>query len=83
MREHTTNCAAAKQIFAVCKDGAVGGYSEGWERYETPADLVSPGNEPYATRELLLKSSGQLLSDAECDGLVDAMDAHSASRGWD
>lgn len=83
MREHTTNCAAAKQIFAVCKGSAVGGYSEGWERYETPADLVSPGNEPYGTRELLLKSSGQLLSDSECDGLVDAMDAHSASRGWD
>jgi hypothetical protein len=84
LQEHTTNCAMAKQTFAVCADdsGACT-YTAGWDLFSAPADAVSPGNEPYATSELLRRSRGPLLSETECTSLVDAMEAHGATQGWD
>ena len=83
LQEHKTNCAVAKQSFAVCADDGPGTYTAGWERFSAPADAVAPGNEPYATRDLLRKSTGPLLSAAECSALTDEMEAHGAAQGWD
>lgn len=84
LQEHTTNCAIAKQIFAVCDDdsGACT-YTAGWEPFCAPTDAVAPGNAPYATDALLRRSRGALLSEHECASLVDAMEAHGATQGWD
>jgi hypothetical protein len=84
LQEHTTNCAMAKQIFTVCADdSAACTYTAGWEPFRTPADSVAPGNAPYATDALLRRSRGALLSEHECASLVDAMEAHGATHGWD
>ena len=84
LQEHTTNCAMAKQTFAVCADdtGACT-YTAGWEPFSAPADAVAPGNAPYATDALLRRSRGALLSEHECASLVGAMEAHGATQGWD
>eukprot|EP00966_Prymnesium_polylepis_P298543 6899091-Prymnesium_polylepis.1 len=83
LREHAANCAAAKQTFGTCADDTDGAYRAGWEPHRAPADAVSPGNEPYGTRNLLLRSAGPLLSTDECASLVDEMEAHGAACGWD
>ena len=84
LQEHTANCAMAKQTFAVCTDDSgAGAYMAGWQPFSAPADAVAPGNEPYATNELLRRSRGPLLSEGECASLVDAMEAHGATQGWD
>ena len=84
LQEHTTNCAMAKQTFAVCADdtGACT-YTAGGEPFSAPADAVAPGNAPYATDALLRRSRGALLSEHECASLVGAMEAHGATQGWD
>ena len=84
LQEHTTNCAMAKQTFAVCADDAGAcTYTAGWEPFSAPADAVAPGNAPYATDALLRRSRGALLSEHECASLVGAMEAHGATQGWD
>ena len=84
LQEHTTNCAMAKQTFAVCADDAGAcTYTAGWEPFRAPADAVAPGNAPYATDALLRRSRGALLSEHECASLVGAMEAHGATQGWD
>ena len=78
LQEHATNCATAKQTFAVCaEDSAACTYTAGWEPFLAPADAVAPGNEPYMTSELLRKSRGPLLSERECSALIDEMESHA------
>jgi hypothetical protein len=82
--QHAANCAKAAQLWATCSDAnADGTYTGGWESYSVPREGVSPGNEPYGTDRLLLKSRGPLLSAAVCQELIDRMEAHGATHGWD
>lgn len=83
-RQHEENCVAAVALYGMSSDmPSEATYTGGWEEWVLPADTVSPGNAPYATNSLLLRSTGQLLSDDEAQALVRMADAHGASCGWD
>ena len=58
LQEHKTNCAVAKQSFAVCADDGPGTYTAGWERFSGPADAVTPGNECCALNTARCFSDG-------------------------
>ena len=81
--QHAENCAKAAQLWATCKADATPAYDSGWEAYPAPDAGVSPGNAPYGTERLLLKSRAPLLSAATCQSLIDQMEAHGAANGWD
>ena len=81
--DHEANCAKAAQLWATCDDDATSAYSGGWEAYPAPSGGVSPGNMPYGTDRLLLKSAAPLLSADDCQALIDQMEAHGAVNGWD
>jgi Tfp pilus assembly protein PilF len=82
-QQHEESCAVAASRFAIGADGADGSYRGGWERRSVPPDALSPGNEPYASDRLLLRSKEPLLSPADCQSLIDDMEAHGAVHGWD
>ena len=90
-REHAASCEAAERTFIVASrepdDDDAGGsdarYSSGWHAHLAPADAASPGNEPYGTDELLLRSRAPLLPPDECAELIRRMEAHGAEHGWD
>lgn len=82
-QQHLDNCAASAARWATCSDdGLPGSYCGGWHAL-SPAPPTAPGNEPYVSDRLILKSLAPLLSASDCEALICAMEAHGAANGWD
>ena len=80
--DHNTNCESSAERWATCDGTATSAYEGGWHEYPC-STAVSPGNVPYNTDRLLVKSRAPLLSETECRALIDQMEAHGAAFGFD
>lgn len=83
LEEHAASCKRAAAVFGIADDATPGRYDRGWESRTLPPSAVSEGNTPYGSDELLRLSQAPLLSEDECERLIELMEAHGASNGWD
>ena len=84
LQQHSENCRASAAKWATV-DGScdAGAYNGGWHELAPSPPIAPNANEPYGTSRLILKSREPLLSEDECDALIDQMEAHGAANGWD
>lgn len=82
-RQHRENCEAGANTFRVCETVGAGTYTGAWEEYILPPNTVAPGNAPYDTDRLLLKSCAPLMGEADCARLIELAEEHARTTGWD